>query len=78
MIDVDESNELTEVKMAQAVDRNSTEWLRLVPMARILDVHPDTLGRKWRYGELPDGAVKREGKTLLFNRPMLENVKNGA
>ena len=48
-------------------------WLGAVEQARILGMHPDSLLRKLRYGELPEGSYRRVGRAWFFNPRILRN-----
>lgn len=52
--------------------------VRLVPAARYLGIHPETLKRKHYYEELPEGACEKDGRILWFNLDVLKVVKEGA
>ena len=61
------------------LDPNSvlrTDWLKLVEAARFLSVYPGILYRRWRYGQLPEGACVKVDNTLFFNRDALEQIRS--
>ena len=53
-----------------------SDWLKLVPAAEIVGVYPGTLYRRWRYGQLPEGACVKLDNTLYFNREALERIRS--
>lgn len=54
----------------------STDWLKLVEAAKFLDLYPGSLYRRWRYGQLPEGACVKVDNTLYFNREELNQIRN--
>ena len=50
-------------------------WIGVVEQARILKMHPESLRRKMRYGELPNGSYQMFGRSLFFNP---EKISGGA
>jgi hypothetical protein len=51
------------------------DWLPLPAAARYVALHPESLRRKMRFGELPDGATVKLGNLLLFDRKALESLR---
>ena len=42
-------------------------WVDLVQAAQLLNIHPESLLRRKRYGELPPGSYVKVGRSLFFN-----------
>jgi hypothetical protein len=61
-----------------ATKQDRANRVRLVPAARYLGVHPESLKRKHYYGELPEGACAKEGRVLWFNLEVLKGLKDEA
>lgn len=59
------------------VSHKDERLVRLVPAARFLGLHPESLRRKYLYGLLPENAVQKEGRVLWFNLDVLKAVKEG-
>ena len=49
-------------------------WVGVVEQARRIGMHPESLRRKMRYGELPEGSYRRIGKYLFFNPEVVSSV----
>ena len=50
------------------------DWITLVPAARMLSIHPESLRRKWLYGELPEGACRKLGRVLYFDSARIQEM----
>lgn len=42
-------------------------WLGLVDQARLLGIHPESLLRRKRFGQLPPESYRKVGRSLFFN-----------
>lgn len=52
----------------------SRNWQPLAPSAKVIGIHPESLRRKYRYGELPDGSVQKVGRILYFDIEKLKHM----
>ena len=49
-------------------------WVGVVEQARNMGIHPESLRRKMRYGELPEGSYQMVGRCLFFNPQEIPGV----
>ena len=49
-------------------------WVDLVEAARLLGIHPESLLRRKRYGELPASSYTKVGRSLFFNPGEISGV----
>lgn len=61
--------------MATVVEMDEN-WITLVPAARLLAIHPESLRRKWLYGELPEGVCRKLGRVLYFDSARIQEMAN--